>query len=50
MAFLERVLQKYVMKDDHIIPLAMRMTRMWEYTGPVDPDQVSLEEMPDDEV
>jgi hypothetical protein len=34
----------------HVIPLAVRTTRMWEYTGIADPDRVLLEEMPDDEV
>jgi hypothetical protein len=32
------------------MPLAKRMTRMWEYLGHVDPDRVSPKEMPDDDV
>jgi hypothetical protein len=62
-AFLERALQKRITEEGldrvqlfstirarRVIPLAVRMTRMWEYTGPADPDRVSPEEMPDDEV
>jgi hypothetical protein len=49
--FLERVLRKRLMEEvlnevqlfttiraRRVVPLAMRTTRMWEYTGPVDPD------------
>ncbi|RLM52734.1 hypothetical protein C2845_PMPSC055481 [Panicum miliaceum] len=63
LAFLERALRKRVTEEGldgvrlfssiraHcVIPLAVRMTRMWEYTGPADPDRVSPEETLDDEV
>jgi hypothetical protein len=61
--FLRRALRKRVMEEGldrvrlfstirarRVVPLAMRMTRKWEYTGPADPDRVSLKELPDDEV
>jgi hypothetical protein len=63
MVFLEKALRKCIMKEGldgvwlfstirarHVVPLAVRMTRMWEYTSPTDPDRVSSEEMPNDEV
>ncbi|RLN19629.1 hypothetical protein C2845_PM02G41880 [Panicum miliaceum] len=52
-AFLKRVLRKRVTKEGlagmrlystirarRVVPLALRTTRMWEYTGPADPDRV----------
>jgi hypothetical protein len=33
-----------------IIPLAVRMTKMWEHTGITDPDGVSTAVVPNDEV
>ncbi|RLM54761.1 hypothetical protein C2845_PM10G12180 [Panicum miliaceum] len=63
MAFLERALWKRVTEEGldrvrlfstirarRVIPLAVRTTKMWEYTGPSDPDRVSPEDMPDDNV
>ncbi|RLM52731.1 hypothetical protein C2845_PMPSC055482 [Panicum miliaceum] len=62
-AFLERALRKCSTEEGfggarlfstirarRVIHLAMRTTRMWQYTSPADPDRVSPEEMPDDEV
>jgi hypothetical protein len=37
-------------RERHVVPLAMRMTRMWEYTDPMNPDQLSPKKMPSDEV
>jgi hypothetical protein len=61
--FLERALRKRITEDGldgvrlfsticarRVVPLAMRRTRIWVYTGPADPDRVSPEEMPDDVV
>ncbi|RLM60390.1 hypothetical protein C2845_PM14G08130 [Panicum miliaceum] len=63
MAFLERALRKHITEEGldgvrlfstihthRVVPLAMRTTKMLEYTGPADPNRVSPEEMPDDEV
>jgi hypothetical protein len=33
-----------------VIPLAKKMSKMWEYTGPTDPNRVSPEVVSDDEV
>jgi hypothetical protein len=33
-----------------VIPLAIRMTKMWEYTGITDPDRVSTVAVTNDEV
>jgi len=33
-----------------VAPLAERMRPMWEYSGPMDPDGASPEELPKDEV
>jgi hypothetical protein len=57
------VLRKRVMKEGldgvrlfdtiyyhRVIPLAIRMTKMWEYTGITDPDRVSTVAVTNDEV
>ena len=33
-----------------VVPLAERTRPMWEYSGPMDPDRASPEELPKDEV
>ena len=33
-----------------VAPLVERTWRMWEYSGPMDPDRASLEELSRDEV
>jgi hypothetical protein len=63
MAFLERALRKHITEEwldgvqlfstiheRRVVPLAIRTTKMWEYTGLTDPDRVSPLEMPDDKV
>jgi hypothetical protein len=61
-AFIEKALKKLVVGgldgvwpfgtffSRRVVSLAVRTTKMWEYTGPADPDRVSPEPMSDDEV
>ncbi|XP_025823645.1 uncharacterized protein LOC112899405 [Panicum hallii] len=38
------------MFSHRVVPLAVRLTKMWEYTGLTDPDRVSMTAVPDDKV
>ena len=47
---LDRVRVFHTLYRRWVLPLAERTQLMWKYNGPTDPDRVSSEELPDDEV